>query len=224
MSGHVYHKSAPILLVGAGPAYPDKVSKTLPFVESVVAVDGGLAILRDMDLRPDLVVGDLDSALADDLTWAGQDCVVHTPDQDSTDLQKALAAVSAPVIVGIGFLGARLDHHMAAMTALLQDLRPTVLIKGEEICFITPRHFEMHMGVGDAVAFYPLKPCRVTTQGVAYPVQDAQMAPDGLISTSNKMTHGRLSIDVDDHALMTVVPFHRLGDLLAALQSAPKSQ
>ncbi|MGV6839224.1 MAG: thiamine diphosphokinase [Planktomarina sp.] len=222
MSGHVYHKSAPILLVGAGPAYPDKVSKTLPFVESAIAVDGGLSVFRALNLRPDLVLGDLDSAAADDLDWAGANIVHHTPDQNSTDLQKVLAAVSAPVIVGIGFLGGRLDHHMAALSALLQNKRPVVLVHEDEACFIAPRHFEMDLDAGDAVAFYPLKPCTVTTQGVAYPVQDAQMAPDGLISTSNKMVQRRLIIDVDDHALMTVVPYHRLGDLLAGLQKEPK--
>ena len=41
-------------------------------------------------------------------------------EQDTTDLEKCLDSVEAPLFLGLGFLGGRIDHHLAAMNALVR--------------------------------------------------------------------------------------------------------
>jgi thiamine pyrophosphokinase len=46
--------------------------------------------------------------------------VHHLPEQDTTDFEKCLYSVAAPLLLGVGFLGGRADHHLAAMNVLVR--------------------------------------------------------------------------------------------------------
>ncbi|MEM6308218.1 MAG: thiamine diphosphokinase, partial [Pseudomonadota bacterium] len=216
MSRHIFRKSAPILLVGAGEISLHTVTKAFHLSKMIVAVDGGLTKLRETGLQADVVIGDFDSV--DD---TGDVPRLHRPDQNATDFQKALAAVDAPVIIGAGFLGGRLDHQFAAMTALMGDPRPIILLNDTDLCFLVPRHFQCPVPDGSPVAFYPLRPCRVQTSGVKYPVTDAAMAPDGLISTSNTMVGYILEIYTMGRGLLAILPLACLPAVISALQTKP---
>ena len=41
-------------------------------------------------------------------------------EQETTDLEKCLYSVEAPLFLGVGFLGGRVDHQLAAMNALVK--------------------------------------------------------------------------------------------------------
>ncbi|HSW09606.1 MAG TPA: thiamine diphosphokinase [Bacillota bacterium] len=90
----------------------------------IVAADGGYAHCLAMGLRPDLVVGDLDSLEAADcsrLEAAGIPFLRLPRDKDRTDLQAALEeVVRRPPgrLIVLGALGGpRLDHGLAAVYA-----------------------------------------------------------------------------------------------------------
>lgn len=212
MSGHSLSKFAPILLVGAGPASSDLVTKAFAYADSIIAVDGGLTTIQAAGLQAEAVVGDFDS-VAD----LGDTPKLHTPDQNFTDFQKALGAVDAPVILGVGFLGGRLDHQLAAFTALLQDARPVILVDDDICCFIAPQSLHVPVAVGSSVAFYPLTTCRADIEGVRYLVKDAAMSPTTLISTSNKMNSDVLTIRTMGRALLVILPAAALPQVISAL-------
>jgi len=83
------------------------------FAESelpVIAVDGATNSLLRQGIRPELVVGDLDSV---DLATRRDLSVVHLPDQSQSDFEKALAHLTKlhlmpAIVVGIG--GGYIDH------------------------------------------------------------------------------------------------------------------
>jgi thiamine pyrophosphokinase len=91
----------------------------------VVAADGGYAHCLAMGLRPDLVVGDLDSlepAACSQLKAAGIPLLRLSRDKDQTDLQAALGEVvrhrRPGRLIVLGALGGpRLDHGLAAVYA-----------------------------------------------------------------------------------------------------------
>ncbi|HIG20672.1 MAG TPA: thiamine diphosphokinase, partial [Candidatus Poseidoniales archaeon] len=58
----------------------------------VIAVDGGVRHLRHLNIIPDVIVGDLDSASDSDLDWGQENGaeIIHLKDQDTSDLAKAL--------------------------------------------------------------------------------------------------------------------------------------
>ena len=79
------------------------------------------------------VIGDLDS-LRDIAALERAGVPVHRlEEQETTDLEKCLYSVEAPLFVGLGFLGGRIDHHLAAMNALVKFARvPVVLVGGPQ--------------------------------------------------------------------------------------------
>ena len=77
----------------------------------LVAVDGGIRACRAEGLRPDLFVGDLDSA---ERPPRGVPAVVYPREKDWSDLGGALRELGArrvSVIAVAGLLGGRLDHE-----------------------------------------------------------------------------------------------------------------
>jgi thiamine pyrophosphokinase len=88
----------------------------------IVAADGGLDVALDADLRPDLLVGDLDSITADGLAWAEHHIGIerHPADKDATDTELALlsAVQLTPHRITLVGGGDRLDHTIAAIGAL----------------------------------------------------------------------------------------------------------
>jgi len=79
----------------------------------LVAVDGGLRTCRAARRRPDLYVGDADSAK---VVPRGMTSVVFPKDKNFSDLSGALTEVRrrrAQMVVVAGLLGGRLDHEWA---------------------------------------------------------------------------------------------------------------
>lgn len=100
----------------------------------IVAADGG----GDVPLPPGAmlraVIGDLDS-LRDPAALRDQSVAVHAvAEQDSTDLEKCLYCIDTPLFIGVGFLGGRVDHTLAALNALVKNPDKAVVLIGVGIC------------------------------------------------------------------------------------------
>ena len=209
-------QSGPVTLVGGGEATPQMLTKLLRLAPLCVAADGGACVALDAGVIPDAVIGDFDSLDARARSSLPPERVHHRPDQNSTDFEKCLSAVEAPLILGLGFLGKRMDHTLAAYSALLKDDRPIVLLSETELCFVAPRQITLDMRPGTPMGLYPLLAARLTTTGLRYPLTDAAVAPDGLTSTSNHAT-GPVSIATDRHAVLTILPEACLDQVIEAL-------
>ena len=77
----------PVILVGAAPVQIGSALQALPKSWPVIAADGGGDVLLKIGRRPDLVIGDMDSAgeLPDDLPQ------LSLAGQDDTDFEKCLS-------------------------------------------------------------------------------------------------------------------------------------
>ena len=212
----------PVVLVGASPVPIGPDLAALPSGWPLVAADGGANALLKLGRRPDMVIGDMDSArsLPDDLPRMALD------GQDDTDLQKCLARIEAPLLVGLGFLDGRFDHGLAAIHALMMlDHDRPVLLVGTHDVMLRLR--------GD-VSFAPQAGCRVSiwplgrqnfgpSDGLRWQLDGLQMAAGSLIGTSNEATGGRVAIRAlggDGYAV--ILPREGLPALLeAVLPPAP---
>ena len=65
----LFRYDTPVILVGASPVPISETLSALPASWPVLAADGGANALLDLDRRPAMVIGDMDSArgLPDDL-------------------------------------------------------------------------------------------------------------------------------------------------------------
>ena len=141
--------TAPILLFGAAPIAGSLQSCLDRFQNwPVVAADGGLGTALSCGLCPQAVIGDMDSA--DDLDQLSDDIrQIKRSGQDDTDFEKSLDLISAPLIVGIGFLDGRFDHSLAALDALarLPHDRPVLLVGGDDVLLRLRGDFEITLSL-----------------------------------------------------------------------------
>ena len=88
----------------------------------IIAADGGANFLADQSISPDLIIGDLDSVSEQKIQNLETQKIIRISNQNTTDLEKVLFNTQSPLTLGIGFLGSRIDHELAALL-LLQNSR-----------------------------------------------------------------------------------------------------
>jgi len=109
-----------VTLLGAGEATPECVTEALTYAPTLVAADGGSSLAVEMGLVPAAVIGDFDS-ISPAVAAALPKAIMHRVDEQETiDFEKALTRIGAPFVLGVGFLGARIDHTLATLSALVR--------------------------------------------------------------------------------------------------------
>jgi thiamine pyrophosphokinase len=112
------------LLIAAGEIADDNtLVASCQVATRVIAVDGGVRHLRLLNIVPDIIVGDFDSATDDDIEWAENEGaeIIRLDGQNESDLTKALKLCAergwTEVMVN-GVEGGRADHQLAVIAAL----------------------------------------------------------------------------------------------------------
>jgi thiamine pyrophosphokinase len=158
----------------------------------VVAADRGAIAARELGLRPDLVVGDVDSLDPDEarrITRAGIPLETVHAEKDETDTELAIhraLARGADTIVIVGALGGpRIDHALANIALLgmpALDGRSAVILDGSTRIRLlaadgTDHELSLDGRVGDLVSLVPLGATAegVTTEGLAWSLRDADL-------------------------------------------------
>lgn len=187
----------PVLLIGASPDFdPDMVSGIDPHWP-LIAVDGGLDTAHAAGLRPSLVLGDMDSVrrVPDDVP------ALQLDGQDDTDLEKALQRISAPLIIGFGFLDGRLDHVLASMHAItrLQRDIPLILVGRRDVLLRPVGDVALSLVPGTRFSVWPLgKQHFAGSSGLQWPLDELAMTQGGTIGTSNRVTSASVTINAGD--------------------------
>jgi thiamine pyrophosphokinase len=186
----------------------------------VIAADGGALKAEALGLRPNLVVGDLDSLPAADVArLRRQDVPVLSfpAGKDESDTELAVReAISrgAQRLVLIGALGGRRIEHslanvllltmpeLAALDAAIVDGPSTLraLGSGER------RRLELHGAAGDYVSLLPLSERveGVTTSGLAYELDDEELRQGPARGLSNELTGDHATISTRRGRLLVV--------------------
>ncbi|GKY88649.1 thiamine diphosphokinase [Sinisalibacter aestuarii] len=210
--------SEKVTLLGGGELTPASVSDCLTRAPNLVVCDGAAARALEIGLMPQRVVGDMDSL--DDATRARLDpAILHEiAEQESTDFEKALSTVEAPLILGAGFMGGRLDHELACYNALVRHAgQPCILVGERDICFHAPKPVSLMLPVGMRVSLFPMAEVVVDGAGLEWPLDRLRLAPWGRVGTSNRAVAERVEIAPNGHGLLVILPRAGLDAAIAAL-------
>ncbi len=188
--------------------------RVLPY-ELIIAVDGGLHRLREMNMHPHVYVGDEDSVHPDwiaALEREGIRILRFPREKDQTDLElAALYAVEqgAEVLHFFGALGGRWDQSLANLfLALHPKLRGRRLYfyADGQVLFPIYRHAVVRGKPGDTVSFLPLEgPVRgVTLKGFRYVLQDGEFLPGSTLGISNVLEAEEGVVDIRQGVLLGI--------------------
>ncbi|TCO70855.1 thiamine diphosphokinase [Rhodovulum euryhalinum] len=206
MSPQLLHSPAAIAIIGGGFINPNHLARVCRLAAEVVAADGGADLALAAGLMPRLVIGDFDSISDRARATLPPDRLHHVTEQDSTDFEKCLRAVAAPLILGVGFMGARIDHALAAMNVLARHPDRRCILVGEaDICFLCPPELCLAPPPGSRLSLFPLGPVQGESEGLRWPIGGIDFAPDGRIGTSNEVT-GPVRIRIGSGAMIAILP------------------
>lgn len=214
----IVHKKGLITLFGGANVDLGLVHTVFKRAPFAVAADGGAALALAAGIMPEAVIGDLDSL--DDTVRAQipPERIHKVAEQVSTDFDKALRSVSAPVVLGVGFLGDRRDHELANFNVLVRHPNRCCILVGEdEMVMLAPPHLDIDLPIGTRVSLFPMRAVTGRSTGLVWPIDGLEFAPDGLIGTSNA-TNGPLGLDFDAPGMLLILPREHLDTLIAALE------
>jgi thiamine pyrophosphokinase len=174
----------------------------------LIAVDGGLRTCRAMRRRPDLFVGDLDSAR---VRPRGIASTIYPVAKDFSDFSGALSEarrLGADVAVIAGLLGGRFDHEWAnlleagaAAHGFLGMLSPS----SRGLVVITAGGVRARTVAGCLVSVFALgRAARVSLRGTTWTLSKRRLAP-GSLGLSN-VTGRELAFNVHEGVGMLVFP------------------
>ncbi len=168
----------------------------------LLAADGGANHLARLGLRPTAVVGDLDSISPETRAWLGEDSVIDRPDQNRTDLDKALEYAFNELeirnLTVLAALGGRTDHDLGNLGLLARMALGERLIfeAADETVLAVTAEISLVAKPGEIWSFWTFDPTvRVTVEGVRWPMRDADIAASNRPSISNEA--------VSDHVRIT---------------------
>jgi thiamine pyrophosphokinase len=222
MNDAIVYSADPVVLVGGGSCHFGALKAAMAG-RRVVAADGGAEAVLACGQQPDAVIGDLDSlppALRQQLPEAR---LHRIAEQESTDFDKALRSIAAPLVLGHGFLGKRLDHQLAAMTVLVQRAERRCILVGESdvVCLCPPR-LALDLAPGTRVSLFPMGPVRGRSEGLRWPIAGLDFAPGQRIGTSNAAEAGGLRLEVTAPLMLLILPASCEAALIAGLAEAPQ--
>ena len=206
-----------VTLVGGGEVNRTTLEEALTLAPNLVAADGGADRALALGHRPLRVVGDMDSVSDQARATLGAQVFQQIDEQDSTDFDKALRSVGAPLVIGVGFLGRRLDHELACLNSLVRHAdRPCVLLGEEDLCFHLPGEMALDLPEGMRLSLFPMAGLEVWAEGLRWSFEGLKLAPWDKVGTSNEVT-GPVRLRADRPGLLVMAPRAALAHVVARL-------
>ena len=202
----LFHSDGPLALVGAGPCCAADLTLAGRHCCCFLAVDGGADTLLAHNISPVAVIGDLDSIGDQARSQIPLDRLHLITEQDSTDFEKCLRHISAPLILALGFTGGRIDHQMAAFHALMRYRHQRCVLLGEEdVVFLAPPEISFNLPKHTRVSLFPLGPVNGDSEGLFWPIDGLAFAPGRTIGTSNRAL-GPVRLRVSAAHMLVILP------------------
>lgn len=204
-------------IVAAGDFYEDHIK--ISEEDLLIAVDGGYDHLRSLGMKPDYVVGDMDSILKDNVSEA---CMRLCKEKDETDTYHGIVYARQQgykkVVVYGATGGKRISHTIANIQLLehFKDLQLYLVDKEECVFALTEGRREFCEECKGYVSIFSVtNQCDgVNLEGLKYPLRNAQLTSAFPLGVSNEFLGKKSSISVDKGMLLVAMDKKNLKYLL----------
>lgn len=196
----------------------EKYRRVLAGMGHVICADGGANYAYRLGLKPDYIIGDMDSIspeIAEFFTDAGVTVKKYPRSKDFTDTQLAFALaqeIGAREILVLGSLGGRLDHTMSNLYAGVEAVHQGIKVSHftpECIVYLLKGKMTLHGRKGDLVSVLALteRATGVYEIGFEYPLDNVMMEMSNPFAISNVLSTDQAEIKVQSGILAV---FHYL--------------
>lgn len=182
----------------------------------IFAVDKGIEICRDLNILPEILIGDFDSAESFAVNWARENKIPierHPVDKDLTDTQLALKLIDEKHFVLItGIFGGRFDHLFSNVFTCAASKIKTCLVDEREIIFFVKggESFSVKFFVKPmALSLLPITETveGVTLKNVRWELDGATLRQNFPNAVSNRVEADTIKISADKGTLAVYFRF-----------------
>lgn len=214
MSSHhiVRDEQEPALIIANGQSCSfELMGQLLEWSPVVMVLDGAIHRVLELGIKLDIVLGDFDKTENWDELLDNQQPVevIHTPDQNKTDLEKGLDFLIAKGHKAVNILwatGKRADHHINNLSTLAKykDQITIVMLDDHSRIFNLPNQFTKWYTANQNISLIPLGSVfGLTTKGLTYNLQNEDLHLGQRTSSSNKTeVDGLIEIKFDSGNLL----------------------
>ncbi|WP_371742194.1 thiamine diphosphokinase [Pseudoruegeria sp. HB172150] len=208
-----------VTLLGGAPVDSARLRESLDMAPLLIAADGGAMRALEEGLVPAAVIGDMDSLPPEARTRLDPETICEIAEQNSTDFDKALRNIEAPLVIAVGFTGARLDHELAVYAVMARRKARVVVLGSDDVCFHAPRSLRLDLPVGSRVSLFPMAPVTGRSEGLRWPIEGLHFAPNGRVGTSNEAVETEVTLEFDGDGMLVILPRSELSSVVRALLS-----
>nr|WP_315220485.1 thiamine diphosphokinase [uncultured Flavobacterium sp.] len=214
MSSHhiVRDDQEPALIIANGASCNNELlGQLLEWSPLVIVLDSAIERVIKLDIKIDVLLGDFDRGFDPETYKTSQFPIeiVHAPDQDKTDLEKAfdyLIERKIPAVNVIWATGKRADHTITNLTNIVRyrNLLKIVILDDHSKIFLLPKKFEKWYTAKTPISLIPIGVVNgISSTNLQYPLQNDTLTIGYRTGSSNAVAQdGLVSI------------FHEDGDLL----------
>ncbi|RZJ64364.1 MAG: thiamine diphosphokinase [Flavobacterium sp.] len=197
MSSHhiVRDDQEPALIIANGEACSmELLNQLLEWSPLVIVLDSAMDRVASLGIKVDVLLGDFDRGfdpvIHENYQYPIE--IVYTPDQDKTDLEKAIDYLidrEIPAVNIIWATGRRADHTLANMTNIVRykDKIKIVVLDDYSKIYRLPQKFEKWYTAGTILSLMPIgEVTGVLSQNLLYPLENDTLTLGYRIGSSNE--------------------------------------
>lgn len=169
--------------------------------------------IDDPLILPDIIIGDMDSSFS-----YSNVPVIKLDEQETTDFEKCLYTTKAPFYIGIGLLGQRFDHTLAACHILIKYAEKNIFLVGDtDVVFSLGVNFFLNIPKRTRFSIFPISPvyCLAET-GLEWSISQTHLHAGQLISTSNITNEDCVKCRFNHTGAIGILPKEFLKNLIQA--------
>ena len=196
MSSHhiVRDDQEPALIIANGASCSmELLGQLLEWSPIVVVLDNAIDRVLQLDLKVDVLLGDFDDNFNPELYKEKQFPleIVHTPNQDKTDLEKAfdyLIEKNHKAVNVVWATGKRADHTITNITNIVsyRDKLKIVILDDHSKVFLLSKKFQKWYPKNTIISLIPIgKVSGITTQNLYYPLHHEELTIGYRTGSSN---------------------------------------
>lgn len=219
MSSHhiVRDDQEPALIIANGAACSkDLLDQLLEWSPLVIVLDAAINRVLELGIKVDVLLGDFDRGFDAEYYRNKQFPleIVHTPDQNKTDLEKAfdyLLERKIPAVNVIWATGKRADHTITNITNIVRfrNLLKIVILDDHSKIFLLPNKFEKWYPAKTPISLIPIgNVTGVYSENLKYPLANDSLTIGYRTGSSNEVLEdGIIKIEYESGDLLLMECF-----------------